>query len=340
MARSTIQDKLSGKSSANLPEVLSIVEALAEHARLNGAPLPSQEIDQGTWRERVTALTGNTPTASTTPYAPTISADPKIPWDVQALRLAQMHDLIEIVENSSDAPTASWLPKVVAPLLLAEMSVVEFMQRASRDSPQAIVQTLVALDRAFPIPEAVPWEARDPWLVSENDRTVGVLLSEAARRHGGTATPAIVVAMRRAEIGEHVDAYLANIARLHPTSNIQYITRQLRTATLSADADKVLRFVGSKRQAGRIFEVALFFHTSGQTDDAKKVLQGTATENWYRIESMVHEIGDHESADDFVREVLRGIPYGKHSEYAEGIRQRGNAELAQRILAAADEPPF
>ncbi|MFB7335837.1 hypothetical protein ACFC00_30030 [Streptomyces adustus] len=340
MARSTIQDKLSGKSPVNLPEVLSIVEALAEHARLSGTPLLPQEIDQGVWRERVITSTRQTAKSPPLPSPSPVSPTQGIPWDTEALKLAQMHDLIEIVESSSSTPTASWLPSVIAAMLLAEMSVTEFMKRAAEDSPQDVVQTLVALDQAFPAPEPDPFETPDPWFTSANSRTVGALLSHVARKHGTNSTPAIVVAMRRAQIGEHVDAYLSNIARLHAAISVDHIVHQLRKATLSADAERILKLVGSKRRVNRIFEVALRFHATGQTEDAQKILQAVAADNWYRIESVVEEIRDHESAETFVREILRGIPFGKHSEYAQGIERRGNQALAQRVLEAADEPPF
>ncbi|MFJ4783247.1 hypothetical protein [Streptomyces sp. NPDC088794] len=323
-----------------MPEVLSIVEALAEHARLSGAPLPSQEIDPGVWRERVSASKKAPSRTLSASHTAPISAEQQRPWNVEALKLAQMHDLVEIVQNSGDTPTASWLPKVVAPMLLAEMSVLEFTKRAAEDSPQQIIQTLVALNEVFPDTESDPWKKSNPWLVSENDRTVGSLLTHTARRHGARATPAIVVAMRRAEIGEHVNQYLIANARLQPARSIQHIVRQLRAATLTTDANKVLEFVGSKRQTDRVPEVVFAFRTSGETGDATRILRGVGAAGWYSIKNMVDEIANHESVDELIRDILRGIPYDKHSEYAEQIRKYGDDALAQRILSVADEPPF
>lgn len=45
MARSTTQEKMSGNSPLILTQVLSIVDALAEYARLHEVPLPLQEIN-------------------------------------------------------------------------------------------------------------------------------------------------------------------------------------------------------------------------------------------------------------------------------------------------------
>ncbi|TQE34635.1 hypothetical protein [Streptomyces ipomoeae] len=251
-----------------------------------------------------------------------------------------MHDLIEIVENSADTPTASWLPKVVAPLLLAEMSVTDFMKRAAKDHHQEVVRTLVALNHEFPEPQPDSWGPPNPWAISDNKRTVGALISHTARTHGARSTPAIVVAMRRAEIAEHVDSYLQDIARVHSAFNIQNIVQDLRMATLRADADKVLQFVGSKRRTERISEVARRFHFSGQVDDAKKIWRGISVDDWYRIKTVIDEIADAQDGPEFVREILRGIPYGKHSEYANGIAKDGDSELAKKVLAAANEPPF
>ncbi|MCC3652323.1 hypothetical protein LIX60_12745 [Streptomyces sp. S07_1.15] len=337
MARSTIQDKLSGKSRINLPEVLSIVEALAEHARLSGAPLLPQEIDPGVWRERLSNFDNALPRRPSTPHAPAASMKQQEPWNIEALELAQMHDIVEIVRNSNQMPTASWLPNAVESMLLAEMSVSEFMKRAAKDRPQEIIQTLVALDRSFPAPEPTPWPS---WNSSDHDKTVGALLAHTARVHGTRSTPAIVVAMRRAQISEHVDSYLVAIARMHSARNIRHIVQQLRVATLQSDADRVLEFTGSKRQTGRILEVVLEFRASGKFDDASRILRGVGAGGWYLTKAAVDEIGGHELAEEFVRDILRGIPYGKHSEYAEQISEYGNEVLSQRILRAADEPPF
>ncbi|WP_340558933.1 hypothetical protein [Streptomyces sp. GSL17-111] len=341
MARSTIQDKISGKSSLNLLEVLSIVEALAEHARVNGTPLPPQEIAQGIWRERVTNFARNAKNKHSTHYAPAVTPEREIPWNLEALKLAQMYDLIEIVENSTETPTAFWLPQIVEPMLRAEMSVSDLMRRAAQDSPQSIVQTLAVLNNEFP--QDKPIDPRgEPvlWVVSDNDRTVGSLLAHTARIHGTTSTPAIVVAMRRAEIEEHADAYLANIARIHPPKNIQSIVQQLRSATLSGDAKKILRHIGLGRRSNELIEIVTYLRKAGQEGDAKEILKAVAAGKWYRLKNVVDHIQSHESAEYFTRAIIDGIPWGEHSNYSKEVRKLGNKELAEKILAMANEPPF
>lgn len=57
MARSTIQEKITGKSHPNLAQIFSMVEAIAEHARLIESPLTPQEVDKSRWRDLYTSLT-------------------------------------------------------------------------------------------------------------------------------------------------------------------------------------------------------------------------------------------------------------------------------------------
>ncbi|WP_369189313.1 hypothetical protein [Streptomyces sp. R08] len=151
MARSTIQEKISGRSPVNLLQVLSIVEALAEHARLNGIPLSQQEIDQSVWRERAaTSMVNPTVRASGRGFSP----PPKrreIEWNVEPLKHAQMFDLVAIVDDEAkEVEVASWLPRVIRGMMQAEMSFNGFLESAAMDSPHGVVGTVAALQAEFP----------------------------------------------------------------------------------------------------------------------------------------------------------------------------------------------
>ncbi|NEA62593.1 hypothetical protein [Streptomyces sp. SID12488] len=341
MARSTIQEKLSGKSPATLTQILSLVEALAEHARLIESPIPAQAIDKGSWRDAYTAsLKGG---EKSNPSATAITEREVIsdPWNVEPLRQAHMYDLIEIISSSSDAPVSSWLPRVISPLLQAEMSCTDFLRRAAKEGPREVVRITEALRKAFPPLKDDPWAApQDPWATSEHDKTVSVFIAQTARIHGTRSTPAIIAGLRRANIGEYTDQYLQSIAKVQPASNISRIVRHLRSATLSRDSDKLLHFVGSERQVGRVLEVVHHFTESGDANDRTKILKGAATKGWYRIKNIAAEIKDIRSKDDLLKEVLWGIPHGEHQDIAEQLARAGHNELAQRVLVSADEPPF
>jgi hypothetical protein len=88
MARSTIQDKLSGKSLPDLAQVLSIVEALSEYASSIGAPLGPEETGIQTWRDRFARQ--NTTKAQAPLSERTVDSSPdvseQLPWNLDPLR--------------------------------------------------------------------------------------------------------------------------------------------------------------------------------------------------------------------------------------------------------------
>ena len=82
MSRSTVQDKISGKSPPRLGQILALVRACADYANSIGAPLDVQDTDEQVWRERAQAALVRTP-ASPAPVATTASPSPK--WDLEPL---------------------------------------------------------------------------------------------------------------------------------------------------------------------------------------------------------------------------------------------------------------
>ncbi|MFE9661739.1 hypothetical protein [Streptomyces sp. NPDC005955] len=341
MAQSTIQEKISGKSTANLAQILSIVEALAEHARFNGAPLPGQETDQGVWRERVTASHKQVSPKALLPAPSPQDKGDENPWNIAALMHAQMYDLIEIVESSQNSPTETWLPSVIGPMLKAQMSVSSFMERASQDDPQAIVRTLVVLNLSFPQPENDPWGITgSPWVVTDNNMTVGALLTHAARHQGAKSTPALVAGMRRAEIGSLVEVYLKALSRVQTAAGIHQALVLLRAASLDRDAISLLRFVGSERRSEEAIKIAERFHENGSNEDRDLILKGVSGESPYSLKAGLDVLVGHKLEEQFKLEILRGIPYGKHEEYAKTLAAAGCLEVAQTVREAENVPPF
>ncbi|MER6132626.1 hypothetical protein [Streptomyces sp. NPDC001815] len=339
MSRSTIQDKISGRSSANLVQALSIVEALAEHARLNGVPLPPQETDQGVWRERIAAPLRQVARKPTAEETSPRNQPQKNPWNIEPLMHAQMYDLIEIVKSSQNSPTDTWLPSVIAPMLTAKMSVSSFMERAAQDDPQTIVRTVVALHEKFPPPEDDPWGAM-PWTVTNSNMTVGALLTHAAKHHGATFTPALIVGMRRAEIGELVETYLTAVANSQSATGINRATTLLRAASLDGDAVSLLRFVGSKRRTDEAVKIVNHFYASGNVQDSHLILNGMGGGSPYTFRAAILRLKGHTLEEEFKTEVLRGIPYKKHELYAKAMADAGDPETARLAQEAADIPPF
>ncbi|WP_157881537.1 hypothetical protein [Streptomyces phaeochromogenes] len=328
MARSTIQDKFSGKSPLNLSQILSLIEALAEHARISGIPLPAHEIEQSRWREFITA--DKNPTTSPMPNTQTT------PWNLEPLRQAQMFDLVEIVENSHGTPTSSWLPRIIAPMLKAQMDISEFIRTAGKESPQEVLQTLRVLDSKFPqVHETSEFGRRVR--PTKNDRTVGELLWIAAIYHGAEATPAIVVGLRLAEMGEHTWDFLGDVASTQAPIYMRKAIEGLRTARLSADADTLLSLAGSRRKPHRVLEVITYLNRLKELQSRDKVLKGVCALDCTHLEGVVERLREH-FGDRFTDTILQGIPRARITDDVEIIRRRGSHDLAQRLLARTEEP--
>ncbi|MEU8688488.1 hypothetical protein [Streptomyces sp. NPDC048665] len=340
MARSTIQEKLSGRSSLNLTQVLSIVEALGEYARINNAPLPPQEMDQRAWSERVAKSIDGTPESTNANAFASSPPEKHIDWNIEPLRQAEMFDLAQIFTDSQGKPVATWLPEVLRELVQAGVELSTYLESAARDTPQGLVQTIAALDEAFPKGESGGWGS-DYRQTEEHRMTVGALLDCAARGHGVAASPAIITGLRRAQVGHHVSQYLKDVARYYRPSNLERIVEHLRSAALPKDAILLLGCAGGVRSAERTSEVVKYFQDRKKVDDRNRILRGVANENyWYHAREVVQMLISESVPDDVLMEIARGVPYGKHAEYVQNFREAGLEHFAAMVLKAADEPPF
>ncbi|MDX2818645.1 hypothetical protein PV410_39965 [Streptomyces sp. PA03-5A] len=332
MARSTIQEKLSGRSSLNLTQVLSIVEALAEHARLNGNPLPPNEIDQAVWRERIVASPERQP--DTRRVDNLDYAAPALDWNVEPLKYAHMNDLVAIMQDSTALPVARWLPKVLRGMMQAEMDITGFLKKAAQDTPLNVVQTLTSLEDEFPPTDQVGWT------ITENNMTVGPLLRYAADGHGRNATPAIVAGLRRSNLGHLVNDFLIRLASGYTPANLLAIVDHLRSAALNKDAERLLGFIGGHRPAARFVDTLTNFQKGGRIGDAEKILKGVAAENWYRARGIVEVLENSSAPHEVFRQVALGVPWGKHSEYAQHLEEAGLKQFAALVQKVATEAPF
>ncbi|MEU3835235.1 hypothetical protein [Streptomyces microflavus] len=313
---------------------MSIVEALGEHARLNGAPLPQAEIDQSVWRERISAAEREK--EQTPPADIQILPEKRIAWDSGPLEQAHLHDLVQIVTDSAHLPAAGWLPGVLREMIKAGMAVTDFIARASEEDPLSVVRTLAALEDEFPYVES-QWGR---WAATENNMTVGMLLRLVAHRIGDTASPAIVAGLRRADIGLHVERYLLEVGSHLSPERIEGAVDHLRSAALQADAKALLSGTGTHRRADELVPIIMHFQARDRISDRDVILAGVAKDSWFHARSAFLELEKASASGNLLWEVAKGVPYGKHAEYAQNLQEANMERFAELVRRAALEPPF
>ncbi len=335
MSRSTIQEKLSGKSALNLTQILAIVDALAEHAQSIGAPLPKHEIDRQTWQDRI-AASSKTSSSKRVPLLPDASTPQGIEWNIEPLREAQMEDLIDLILDYRSKPVGEWLPRVLRAMMLAEMTVTDFLKKAAEDSPQGVINTIKALHEEFPYQFEEPWETRKN---PENEQTVGFLVHFAAEQHGASAAPAIVVGLRRAYLGVYVENFLTRIGTWFHAQDIEKSVNQLRAAALAKDATSVLTGV-AERQHNRIFEVVAYLQEKGRARDAKTILRTVGKRSLYQLRFVILDFNKNGASEETLIEIARGVSFEHRAEFIENFTEWGLTDFTKALQRASDEPPF
>ncbi|MFI0734603.1 hypothetical protein ACH4S9_37280 [Streptomyces sp. NPDC021225] len=340
MARSTIQDKFSGKSRATLIQALSIVEALSDYARSMGAPLESTETDVRVWRERVSIRDKSNETGAPTNSPATPATE--IEWDITPLKRAGMLDVVEMIESSRHLEVADWLPQVVSIIRQAGMNYNKFLKSAARDTPQGIAMTTSAIHNLFPA-DAHPWD------VSPNDTctVANSLIRLSSTLHSPKKAPVILVALRRAEVGQYAGEFLYAVAAYRNPQNIERSVDALRSAELARDAKSLLTWVGSNRAADRSLEVLNQFQEGAREADVNDILIGVAKESSNRFTAIIKELQkvEHAHTSEYLDVMMRHIPLSQREEYADCLASLGYEERSASIRPVAfneysDEPPF
>ncbi|MFD0304691.1 hypothetical protein [Streptomyces sp. NPDC127119] len=334
MARSTIQEKFSGKSPAKLQQVLSLVAAIAEYGRLHGTPLTPQEVDENSWRAKFVASNG---THAKPPLKGTLN--PPNPsgmtiaqkWDLEPLERAGMTDLVDLIEQSQGAPPHTWITHVASEMRQAEMSCESLMEWAAKSQPADVVQCISALDQIFPLlgKDPTSWTAWSP----DGTATVSVLLRHTARLHGTRYAPVIVVGLRRSKIGVYVRAFIRNVACWHLKQDIEVAVNNLKAAELTKDAMNLLRELGAARQPDRIMEVVRHFHDLGRMEERDAILGAMATES-KRFMVGIHSL----HGDPMLDKLIGAVPSDKRAEYKDKLNAKGHESIAAKIPPAPQPP--
>lgn len=330
MTRSTVQDKISGKSPPRLAQILALVQACADYANSIGAPLPPEDTDERVWRDRIHAMSVRTPPPSPAPTeAP---PRPSARWDLDPLIRAGMYDMVDVVQANERQPTASWLPALIHALRSAGMSNEQFLTAASKESPPETTATILAV------------------ATSGDTSAVERLVYLSAINQPADHVPAIIVLLRRNGRPELADLLIdtltgkkfgwpSKIGLDHHVS----IVSALRSATMERDATQMLEGIGAHGRADLVLELAASFpdKTYG---DRETVLSSVAKGSDYHLKSLLKELRtitiegiDPKKTRD---RIIFGIPYDKSQKIASYLQSEGMNEEAQRVLELEGQPPF
>jgi hypothetical protein len=333
MSRSTIHDKISGKSPARLGQVLAIVRACAEFARSMGVPLTAEDTDEQAWRERVEGAS-----ARFLPPSPAVAVDVTANgparWDLDPLYRAGMHDMVDLVQANAGEPMADWFFPLIEALALAGMPDRQFLVTASEEPASDLVESLTVLAS------------------QDREGALERLLNLSARNQPAESIPVILVLLRR-----RGDEYQLASRLIGILSGDQYtldwwprirkdiarIVLALHHATLHADAGQLVGGIGKNGDLVTIFSVAESLQ--GPMPGSLEVMLRSVGEgdHWHLIRVLkAIRKGTIEGFDsnDAIDRIIHGIPFRKYGEIASYLTEQGLQEDAQRILELKDEAPF
>lgn len=341
MARSTIGNKLNGTSRIRLHELLAFVRAFSVYASHRGIPLSAKDMDEDLWRKRFDAVPRpRVAQQLSSPDVPT-STSPAVreqrpAWDLTPLRRAQMHDLIEYVEEHSDDPMDQWLPNVVGNLGTAGMSVDQFL--------------LAAVAR--PIPELV--DIMESLLADDDERALNRIVELCAARRPPEDFPGLLAELRRSDLSGAVmlsDDLVTAIPRGRPFDphlsvdnaavRILTIANVLREATMNKDCQKLLETLGRRGRAGYIIDV-LSILPDNQMADRWRILDSIGKGSPQHVFTLLHAISKNAAVsnkDEARKNVLDAVPPESLEELRRLLEAEGMSEEASR-LGRRDSPPL
>ncbi|WP_143675172.1 hypothetical protein [Streptomyces sp. JV178] len=326
-----------------MTQVLSIVDALAEHARLNDIPLPAQEVDHEVWANRLlSSLNEKKPGRQPSTENVSASEETVMEWNVEPLRQAHMTDLVNVIAENRFKPTSMWFPGVLRDLIDAEMDIMEFLKRAAQDSPLAIVDTLKALEEEFPYHVMASDGWRQDTRNEQNRATVGVLLRLVARQHGEKSTPGVVVALRRARLGHHVDEYLIHVGAWFAPQRMMNIFDHFERAALTNDIERLAHSIAQHRTPKGVPELVKLLLVAEKRNVANAILRKVGETNKWRVANVVEALVSTSAPEDVLFEIARSVPSRNHDDYAQHFEENGLKEFAEIMRKAKEDvtPPF
>ncbi|MED7951699.1 hypothetical protein [Streptomyces sp. BE303] len=341
MARSTIQDKLSGKNPATTAQVLSIVEALAEYARSTGFPLAPADYDSNSWREEVAKIQDpHFLKSKKEPPKESPTGESRLSLDLAPFRHGGMTDVVLLIEETPSTEAFKWLPDVIESMRQVQMDTTGILQQIAKDAPENLIRNVSALHERFPPEQQDP----SPWSAGEMhiNQDISKLLVHAARAHSPTHIAPIIVGLRRAKMGIYAPLFMRWTATWHLPGTLKDAAGRLRSAGLSGDARFLYSLVGKHRSEKHVYDVVKALNLPEDLEDRKAILQSTAASSPGRMATVAKEIEDDspQNRQEMLTAMITGIPYGMHEQYAEHFSREGLKELSNLALAQNDEPPF
>ncbi|MFG2591674.1 hypothetical protein [Streptomyces sp. NPDC048438] len=252
-----------------------------------------------------------------------------------------MDDLISVVTDGQSKAISTWLPRVIREMINAEMDIDEFLVRASEDTPLGVVQTLASLEREFPfvLDSESPWEA--PERSGDNEATVGLFLFNVAQFHGRESTPAIVVGLRRTDMGHHVVDYLRTVAQSFPARMVVNVVNHLEMAALRNDRRRLVNVVAESRNADLVPEVVRQLIAEAKMDFAIHLLNSVGATSAWRVGIVVTEMEKSSAPDSLLLEIVRGMSLDTWNECAKSPPGSYSEKFVSILTEGKDEiPPF
>lgn len=342
MSRASIQDKFAGNSSLKLVQALTLVRACAEYARSIGAPLPPEDLDENSWRERA-AKADSTATVGTNQSPTThVSTDsrlnrtkeiPELESLIPPLLHAGMEDIADLVKQGRGQSLESWLPAALVELDSAQMDYQGFLNLAAHASPGQTIKILQAISEA------------------ESENAGNRYFQTCLLTQPPSEIPKLLVALRRHNgdfsfwYTQHfVDAILGlGDWPGGPRRDLAEVLQALRSATLSEDANNLAENIGLHAWP-RIALATAGAISSEFMGDRERILFAASRGGSKRLIRLINYLNKEEipgiSPKATVEALLSSTPAGSHAKYSLALDEAGLKAEAERLRDLEKSAPF
>ncbi|WP_037603759.1 hypothetical protein [Streptacidiphilus rugosus] len=305
MPRSTIDDKLKGRTAPKAEHVLALVAAFRDHAASVGHPLPSEFCDEVAWRSEWLAMNQALVDPRSRDYAGTVAK-----MILSARPAAGSTRPVSVPEETSEATWVEDLLQTVG----AEAAGRTLPPRDAAHVARRLHETGQAEDLELLLAAASERSAQDILTMSEaasldlagrlirlvlrdqSTARMAALVTEAERHHPDEAVGLIHLGMRsrpvpgvvaviealRANGGSpFIGEILSAVLRERPAREAGMLLIGLRAAKLRGDAEALLYLLSLSHDPGSLLPVISLLRERRHYADARK-LQAVVEPRWWR----------------------------------------------------------